>query len=100
MSEGSDRVIDVYSTNPALQRFDKAKIVQTKFFQDIQDESEHFGENIKQNNTYSWYETLESWKPTEDIKETFKKLTQQQNHEIDLCKKDLQNTLRRKGKQI
>ena len=46
MSEGSDRVIDVYSTNPALQRFDKAKIVQTKFFQDIQDESEHFGENI------------------------------------------------------
>ena len=32
--------------------------------------------------------------PTEDIKETFKILTQQQNHEIDLCKKDLQNTLR------
>ena len=36
--------------------------------------------------------------PTEGIKETFKKLTQQQNHEIDFCKKDLQNTLRRKGK--
>ena len=41
---------------------------------------------------------LQSWMPTEDIKETFKKLTQQQNHEIDLCKKDLQNTSRRKGK--
>ena len=35
--------------------------------------------------------------PTEDIKEIFKKL-KQQNHEIDLCKKDLQNTLRRNGK--
>ena len=34
----------------------------------------------------------------EDIKETFKILTKQQNHEIDLCKKYLQNTLRRKGK--
>ena len=34
--------------------------------------------------------------PTEDIKETFKILTQQQNREIDLCKKYLQNTLRRK----
>ena len=41
---------------------------------------------------------LESWMPTEDIKETFKKLTQQQNHEIDLCKKELQNTLGRKEK--
>ena len=40
----------------------------------------------------------EPWMPTEDIKETFKILTQQQNHEIQLCKKDLQNTLRRKGK--
>ena len=46
MSEGSDKVIDVYSTNPALWRFVKAKIVQTKFFQDIQDELEHFGENV------------------------------------------------------
>ena len=36
--------------------------------------------------------------PTEDIKETFKKSAQQKNHEIDLCKKDLQNTLRRKSK--
>ena len=38
--------------------------------------------------------------PTEDIKETFKKFTtQQKNHKIDLSKKkDLQNTLRRKGK--
>ena len=38
--------------------------------------------------------------PTENtvIKETFKKLTQQQNHEIDLSKKDLQNTLRGEGK--
>ena len=35
--------------------------------------------------------------PTEDIKETFKILTQQQNHEIDLWKKYLQNTLRRKA---
>ena len=39
-----------------------------------------------------------AWMPTEDIKETFKILTQQQNHEIDLCKKYLQNTLRKKGK--
>ena len=67
----------------------------------MQDESEHFGENIQQNTTYWWYirGAGESWwMPTEDIKETFKILTQQQNHEIDLCKKDLQNTLRRKGK--
>ena len=35
--------------------------------------------------------------PTEDIKEIFKKLIQQKNHEIDSCKKDLPNTLRRKG---
>ena len=107
MSEGSDKVFHVYRTNPALQCFDRVKIVQIKFFQDIQDESEHFRENISQKGTSSElaidgirYEALESWKPTEDIKETFKKLTQQQNHEIDLCKKDLQNTLRRKGKQI
>ena len=38
------------------------------------------------------------WMPTEDIKETLKILAQQQNHEIDLFKKDLQNTLRRKAK--
>ena len=44
------------------------------------------------------YEALESRKPTEDIKETFKKLTQQLNHEIDLCKKDLQQHLEKKGK--
>ena len=36
--------------------------------------------------------------PTEEIKETFKIHTQQQNHKIDLFEKDLQNTLRRKGK--
>ena len=29
----------------------------------------------------------EPWMPTEDIKKTFKILTQQQNHEIDLCKR-------------
>ena len=46
ISRGSDKVIPVYPTNPALQRFDKVKIVQTKFFEDMQDESEHFGENI------------------------------------------------------
>ena len=46
MSDGSDKVIHVYPTNPALQRFGKVKIVQTKFFQDIQYESEHFGEDI------------------------------------------------------
>ena len=40
------------------------------------------------------------WMPTDDIKEAFKIVTQQQNHEIDLCKKDRQNTLRRKGKWI
>ena len=62
----------------------------------MQDESEHFGENIYQNTTFWWYEALESRLLTENIKETFKKLTQQQNHETDLCKKDFQNTLRRK----
>ena len=46
MQEESDKVTHVYTTNPALQLFVKVKIVQTKFFQDIQDESEHFGENI------------------------------------------------------
>ena len=46
MSQGSDKVIPVYPTNPALQHFDKVKIVQTTFFEDMQDESEHFGENI------------------------------------------------------
>ena len=45
-----------------------------------------------------WRNAREPWMPTEDIKETFMILTQQQNHEIDLCKKDLQNTLRKKGK--
>ena len=44
------------------------------------------------------YEALESRKPTEDIKETFKKLTQQLNHKIDLCKKDLQQHFEKKGK--
>ena len=60
------------------------------------DESENFGESVWQNTTYWWYEALESRMLTEDIKETLKILTQQQNHETDLCKKDLQNTLRRK----
>ena len=46
MYEGSDKGIHVYPTNSALQRFDKVKIAQTKFFQDIQDESQHFGKNI------------------------------------------------------
>ena len=48
MSEGSDKVIHVYPTNPAFQHFDKVKIVQTKIFQDIQDDPEHFGKNIYQ----------------------------------------------------
>ena len=48
MSEESDKAIHVYPTNPVLQRFDKVKIVQANFSQDIQDESEHFGENIYQ----------------------------------------------------
>ena len=48
MSEESDKVIHVYPTNPVLQRFDKVEIVQTNFSQDIQDESEHFGENTYQ----------------------------------------------------
>ena len=46
MPEEADKVIHVYPTNPVLQRFDKVKIVQANFSQDIQDESEHFGENI------------------------------------------------------
>ena len=33
------------------------------------------------------YEALESWKSTEYIKETFKELKQQLNHETDLCTK-------------
>ena len=44
--EGLEKVIHVYPTNPALQCFDKVEIVQTKFLQDIQDKSEHFGETI------------------------------------------------------
>ena len=35
-------------------------------------------------------ETLESWKPTEDIKVTLKELTHQLKREIRLCKKDLE----------
>ena len=46
MSEGPDKVFYVYPKNPALQRFDRVNIIQTKFFQDVQDESEHFGKNI------------------------------------------------------
>ena len=38
-----DKVIHVYPTNLA---FGKVKIIEIKFFQDMQDESEHFGENI------------------------------------------------------
>ena len=41
---------------------------------------------------------LEPWKPIKDIKETLKKLTQQLNHEIDLCKTDLQKDLGKKGR--
>ena len=44
--EGLEKVIHVYPTNPALQCFDKVEIVQTKLFQDIQDESEHLGKTI------------------------------------------------------
>ena len=44
--EGLEKVIYIYPTNPALQCFDKVEIVQTKFLQDIQDKSEHFGETI------------------------------------------------------
>ena len=46
MSEGSDKVFHVYHTNPALQRFGRVNIVETKVFKDIQDKSEDFGENI------------------------------------------------------
>ena len=48
MSEESDNVIHVNPANPALQQFGKVKIVETNFSQDMQDESEHFGENIYQ----------------------------------------------------
>ena len=43
-SQGLDKVIHVYPTNLDLQRFDKVKIIQIKFFQGRQDESEHSGE--------------------------------------------------------
>ena len=45
-SQGLDKAIHVYPTNLALQCFDKVKIIEIKLFQDMQDESEHFGENI------------------------------------------------------
>ena len=45
MSGGSDKVFHVYPTNPALQHFGRVKI-DVQFFQDIQDESEYFGETI------------------------------------------------------
>ena len=106
MSEGSDKVFHVYRTNPALQCFDRVKIVQIKFFQDIQDESEHFRENISQKRTSSElaidgirYKRQSHGSQLEiQLKETFKKFTQQLNHEIDLCKKDLQQHLEEKGK--
>ena len=44
------------------------------------------------------YEALESWKSTEDLKETFKELKQQLNHETDLCTKDLEKHLEKKEK--
>ena len=98
-SQGLDKVIHVYPTNLGLQPFDKVKIIQTKFFSRYAGWIRAFWRKyLIKNTTYWWYEALESWMPTESIKETFKKLTQQQNHEIDFCKKDLQNTLRRKGK--
>ena len=37
MSEGSDKSFHVYPTNPALQRFDRVKIGQTKFFENMQE---------------------------------------------------------------
>ena len=32
--------------NLLILLFDKVKIIEIKFFQDMQDESDHFGENI------------------------------------------------------
>ena len=96
MSEESDKAIHVYPTNPVLQRFDKVKIVQTNFSQDIQDESEHFGENI-----YQKHLTIKSWNGSQlniQAKETFNKLTQQLNRESNLYKKDLQKHLEKKEK--
>ena len=44
------------------------------------------------------YLARKPWKPTKDIKETFKELTQKLNHDTDLCTKDLQKHLEKKGK--
>ena len=43
-------------------------------------------------------ETLESWKPTEDIKVTLKELTHQLKREIRLCKKDLEKQEERESR--
>ena len=45
-AQGLEKVIHVYPTNIDLQHFDKVKIIQIKFFKDMQDGSEHSGENI------------------------------------------------------
>ena len=102
MSEGSDKVFHVYPTNPTLQRFGRVKIVQSffKIYRVNQSilEKIFFKKSTQLAIDGIRYEALEPWKPTEDIKETFKKLTQQLNNEIDLCKKDLQQHLEKKGK--
>ena len=43
-SQGLDKVVHVYLL--ILLNSVLTKIIQIKFFQDMQDESEHFGENI------------------------------------------------------
>ena len=40
----------------------------------------------------------ESWKPTEDVKQTLKELTHQLKREIQLCNKELEKHLEKKGK--
>ena len=93
MSEGSDKVVHVYPTNPALQRFDKKKIVQTKFFQDIL-MNQSILEKI-------FNKKVLRYLPSQlaiDADGMMKRQSHQLNHEIDLCKKELQQHLEKKGK--
>ena len=73
MSEGSDRVIDVYSTNPAYSVLARQRLFKQSFFK-----------------IYRMNQSI--------LKKMFKKRTQQLNHESDLCKKDLQGHLEKKEK--
>ena len=95
MSEGSDKVIHVYPTSPAFQGLDKVKTVQTKFFK-INRMNQSILEKIF--NKITRIDGMKGQSHGSQLRETFEKLTQQLNHEIDLCKKDPQKQLQKKWK--